>query len=151
MKKLLVSLMLIAAPAGHALDIGDEIEATLLQNVVASGIYGLRPSDNDQPRIALTDAVIEIGSFHSSKLLNFQVGFFGNPNEVEGEPQVANWIVGSQFRIDPFIKQYVPLDPTWMFLRSIQHGPSAFYDLTNERWIVGYQVGLSFGLDPNMN
>ena len=93
--------------------------------------------------------MINVGSYKGSSLLNIQLGFFGDPNKQPNEAQVASWIGGIQFRIDPFIKAYVPFDTDWVFLKSIQHGPSAFFDMTNDKWLISYQIGLSFGLSPN--
>lgn len=153
MRKMIVVLMLslFAAPAVHATGLGDYIQATLLDNIVASGIYGFRDRDQGPAKIALTDSVIKLGKYQGSSIVDLQIGMFGNSNEPVDENQAVNYIFGAQFRLDPYVKSKLPLQPEWEFLKSIQFGPSVFYDATNHKWLPGLQVGLSFDLNPNLH
>lgn len=152
MKKLLFMFMLFAIPSVHAIELGDYIKTTLLDNVTLSGLYGVRDSDQGAPKLAMTDSIIQIGRYKGSSLISLQAGFFGNTQEDTGEENAAvNWVFGGQFRLDPFVKERMPIQPTWEFLKSLQFGPAVFYDKTNHKWLPSLQVGLSFDLDPNIN
>jgi len=150
MKKLLfvLSLCLLPTVVKAEVDLIGPIQANLLSHVVTSSMFGFRSQDRQATKLALTDTIVELGSYEGSSLWNIGAGFYGSPNSVEGENQVANWIITTQFRIDPFIKKHVPIKESWVFIKSIQHGPSASFDLTNHKWILAYQCGLGFSLNP---
>ena len=152
MKKVLMLLAAMTmAGAANAVELGEYIKATLLDNVVTSGIYGIRQEDRGPAKLALTDTIIRVGRYQNSSIVDLQAGFFGNANEVPEENQAVNWIFGAQLRLDPLVKSKVPLDHDWEFLKSVQFGPSVFYDATNSKWLPGFQVGLSFNLEPNQD
>lgn len=151
MKKALVALcLLFCASMVQAVEIGDYIKATLLDNVSAMSMYGFAGNDQGPARLSLVDSIFKIGKFDKASIVDVQAGFFGNANDVSGESQFAHWIYGAQLRIDPFVKHYIPLPAQWEFLHAIQHGPVAFYDATEKDEFFGYSVGLSFDLQPNV-
>jgi len=149
MKKMLIVLAaMTCANLSMAEDIRDYVKATLLDHVDLMTMYGFG-EDQGPAKLAMVDSIIRIGSYQNSSILDIQGGFFGNSNEVEDENQVANWIGGAQLRVDTFLRGKIPFPLHWEFLNAVEHGPVAFRDFTNNKWFLGYSVGLSFGLEPN--
>lgn len=147
MKKLVGLVCLCLMPAMlNAQDILKSFEASLLDHVVASTMFGFTDNAKGPSKLVLVDSIVRVGHFENDSLLDLQAGFFGNANDVTGENNVANWIAGAQLRVDPFMRKYLNLNPTYEFLNAVEHGVTAYYDFTNEEFIAGYSVGMSFDL-----
>lgn len=147
MKITLIAISLFLSPLTlYADDIIKSFEASLMDHVVTSTMFGFTKHDSGPPRLLLVDSVIRIGRYENESLFDIQAGFFGNSNNVEDEADVANWIVGGQLRLDPFTRKYINLSPAYEFLNAVEHGLVGYYDFTNKHFIAGYSVGLSFDL-----
>ena len=153
MKKfIIIAVMSLVMPvASNAVIWQDYLKSTLLDHVDTLAMYGFRHENQGQAKLTFVDSIVQLGKYNGSSLLDFQAGFFGNPNDQSGENQAVNWIFGGQLRVDSILRPHIPLPPHWEFARAIEHGPVLYWDTTNDKAFFGYGVGMSFDLNPNTN
>lgn len=144
MKKLLIagSLLLLASLAKA--DLGDQITMTLIDHVQTVAQF----DEQGTTRLALLDAIIQIGNYKGYKMLDLQVGFSGDTKPEPGDPDGINYLAGAMFRLDPFFKTHVTLPEHWEFLKAIEFGPGWHYDFRQKEEFWNFQVGLAFDLNP---
>lgn len=138
MKKMIAALFLFSSTS-FAWELPGDIKTQILGNVSAVTQFG------DNSKLALTDTMISIGKQNGKSILDGQVGFagvVGDNQDVSG----ANFIAGLLLRVDALLP--VKFSDDYLFLQSIQHGPSVFYDTREKEFYLNYQVGIAFGLDP---
>ena len=146
MKKMIgiaFGIMLSTTAVANA-ELPDIIKSTLIDHVSVVTQFDSRGAT----RLAFMDSVIRIGSYEHDSILELQAGFTGEYDPDAGDIGSANFVAGGLFRVDPFIKQGVNFDEHWLFLKSIQHGPTCHYDFREKEFYFSYQAGLAFSLDP---
>lgn len=149
MRKIIGCLVFVFMAVTARADIGTDIKKSLLDHVDTVSLFGIGRQSKGPTKLAMVDSVIRIGNYAGDSILDLQAGFFGDTKPVQGETQAVNWIYGAQLRIDPFLKNKLPVPPEWEFLKALEQGPSVFYNSTGKEWFYGYEMGLSFGLSPN--
>jgi hypothetical protein len=145
MKKLTLSLGFMLLSGTGYCDVGDLIKTTLTEHVATVTQFKSR-----ETRLALVDSVILIGRTNGKSILDVQAGFSGTTVDgaVSGEPNSADLILGGQFKISSILSNSIKFSPEFVFLNSLEYGPSYFYDTRTHSGYLSFQVGLAFNLNP---
>ncbi len=145
MKKYVIIALILALPSFVHADLGDQITATLTDHVSAHTQY----TTKGENRLALLDSIIIIGKYHGASIAQGRFGFTGIANPSGGVDRGAGYVADVFINAAPFIRDYVHLDDSWIFLNSLEVGPSLGYDFRSHHSIYSVSVGLAFGLNPH--
>lgn len=142
MEKILLSLLLLLT-LPLKVKAQDLITASLIDHVSVVTQF-----QSGKVKLALTDSIIQIGSYKGKSIFDLQAGFSGDTKPESDEAAAANFIAGGFLKMNTLLADSVHFPDQWKFLNSIEHGPALFYDAREKVWRGSYQVGLAFGLNP---
>lgn len=140
MKKLIALFALLLSSSTFAWELPGDIQTAILGKVSTVTQFG------ENSKLALTDTIISVGKYNGKEIIDGQIGFSGIINNENKDVSGANFIAGATLRMDTLLPFKFTDD--YSFLKSIQHGPSCFYDFREKEFYLTYQVGLAFNLDP---
>lgn len=145
MKKIMIASIIALMPAmASAIQIGDQVKATLLDHVTPVNQFA-----EEGNRVALMDSVILIGSTNGRSILDIQGGIVSDTRPESANEAGINWAAGALLKVSSLLRDDIKFADQYRFLNAIEYGLFINRDFTQEEWRWGAQIGLSFQLQPN--
>lgn len=145
MKKILfVSALLCLTGISKADVLGDQITASLINHVSANSEW----TTKGENRLAFLTDIVELGKLQGSAIGQLRFGYNSVVDQQGGQVPGGGYVADAYMNISPFIRQYVNINKDWVFLNSVEMGPSFSYDFRAHHSYLAFSVGLAFGLQP---
>ena len=123
-------------------DIEEYIEFGLIDRISAIGQLDSRGTS----RVGIVSSPIRAGKIDGQTIVHLQAGVSWDTKADNQDDQGATPIVGVLFRLDPFIRPYLPKNQET--LHNLEHGLKVDYDFHAHEAYINYQAGFTFNFKP---